>query len=217
MVVPAWQGWGERVAGQPPPGVQSVCGGASAMPGTSPVVFDHRAWGGTLSFILASESRASWDKGNCTGPHRALDEDDPYGESIPGASERPRRLITRILLLGLGIVKPVLPAHSQVSIKTSLTEETSGEYMVILGSKHQLSPQVLLSDTGQSIVFGQFTLALTSWSSKLLSHEKGQVCTQTCTQASRAYLATYTVPPSHKDLDLPGLRQGPHSNASWSV
>lgn len=33
--------------------------------------FDHRAWGGTLSFILVSESRASQDKGNCTWPHRA--------------------------------------------------------------------------------------------------------------------------------------------------
>lgn len=73
------RGWGERVAGQPPPGVQSVCGGASAMPGTNPVVFDHRAWGGTLSFILASESRASWDKGNFTSHTDLWDEDDPYG------------------------------------------------------------------------------------------------------------------------------------------
>lgn len=78
-----------------------------------------------------------------------------------------------------------------------------------------LSPQGLLSDTGESIGFGQFTLALTSWSSKLLTHEKGRVCAQTCTQASGAYLATQTRPPSHKSLDLPGLHHGPHT--SWSV
>lgn len=40
-------------------------------------------------------------------------------------------------------------------------------------SNTSLSPQVVLSDTGESIVFGQFTLALTSWASKLLSHKKG--------------------------------------------
>lgn len=67
------------------------------------------------------------------------------------------------------------------------------------------------------LIFGQFTLALTSWSSKLLLHEKGRICTQTCTQASGAYLATHTRPLSHKNLDLPGLHHGPYTNASWSV
>lgn len=43
---------------------------------------------------------------------------------------------------------------------------------LFLAPNANLSPQVLLSDTGESIGFGQFTLALTSWSSKLLSHEK---------------------------------------------
>lgn len=76
-------------------------------------------------------------KGPALGYTELRDKDDPYRQRILGATERPCQLITRTLLLGLGSVKPVPPAHSQVTNKTSLTEETNGEYLAVLGSKLQ--------------------------------------------------------------------------------
>lgn len=101
-----------------------------------PCGFDHRAWGGTLSFILATESRASRDKGNYTGPHRAQERTWSLWKKVPwGVTESPRCLILESVLPGLGIVRHVSPAHSDVPSKTGLSDKTNGEYMAVLTSK----------------------------------------------------------------------------------
>lgn len=172
MVVPAWQGWGgaggwpaaswsaECVWGRLSYARNQPCGFLTTEPGAVP---------GPSSWPLSPGPAGT--KGTALGHTELRDEEDPYGQRIPGATERPCQLLTRTLLLGLGIVKPVPPA--QVSNETSSQRKQMENTWLFWASNTSLSPQVVLSDTGESIVFGQFTLALTSWASKLLSHKKG--------------------------------------------
>lgn len=87
MVVPAWQGWGEQVAGQPPPGVQSVCVGASAMPGTSPVVLTTEPGAGPCPSSWPLSPGPARTKGTALSHTELRGEHGPYGQRFPRATE----------------------------------------------------------------------------------------------------------------------------------